>query len=120
MYTILSNYSIFICAIVTIGIILSILNKLKNTNNVSNVNLSWLWKIGFLILIIGIGVLVLNINNIYDHIDEKSEKAFVAKEVKKSIVFSFYYILLFFVSIIAWFSLKKYRQHLFNLKSTNE
>jgi len=101
-------------------ITISTIIKLRNSNELTSVNLSWVWKVGLIVLAIGVSVLIFNFNNIYANINDLSEKDIVAKDIKKSIVFSFNFILLFITSIIAWFSLKKYRQYLFNLKTTNE
>ena len=113
----INNYFVSICIILILSSIISTIIKLRRTSNLSSINLSWIWKIGMLVLIIGISVLLFNIKNVYNNINENSDKVLVAKEVKNSIIYSFYYILMFITSIIAWISLKRYRQYIYNSKN---
>jgi len=97
-----------------IAIVVSKVRQLNSTNDLVNVNLTWAWKLGLLILIIGIGLQVLNYNSIYEKVKSYGPNDILAGEIKKSLIYSFCFIGLFIVSIISRIGLVKYRQYLVN------
>lgn len=115
MNTTLNSITLIICVMSVIAIVFSKVRQLNSTNDLVNVNLTWVWKLGLLFLVIGIGLQILNYNSIYEKVNKAYESNdILAGDIKKSLIYSFCFIALFIVSIISGVVLVKYRQYLFN------
>lgn len=114
MNTTLNSITIIICVMSVIAIVFYKVRQLNSTNDLVSVNLTYVWKLGLLFLVIGIGVQILNYNSIYEKVKPYGSNDLLAGDIKKSLIYSFCFLALFIVSIISGVGLVKYRQYLFN------
>lgn len=119
MNLLLSYSSILICIIILSALIISTIMRLRKSENLADINLSWIWKTGICTLIIGTGVQIFNVIHIFDSINEMSDADVISSHIKDSLVLSFYFIIITISSIVAWYSMKIYRQYLFNQRFAN-
>ncbi len=86
-----------------------VINRLKKSDHRESVKLSSIWKIGVFIFIIGFITVLFTFSNIYDLITDKTEANQITLLIKENLVSGVKFLAIFFLSIVNWILLKRFR-----------
>lgn len=114
MNYLLNNLILISSIVVFLITLIKSIRKLYSATNTYKVNLSWIWKMGLIILLIGIAIQFFNYINIFNELQENpNAEDLIKEEIKSSLIYRSCYVGIFILSIILWFILKKYSFFIF-------